>query len=297
MATCGTALTEDHVTLLKRFTRRLVLAYDADEAGQAAADRVYAWEQTHEIEVAVVALPPGTDPDELARTIPETLQAAVERRPGRSWRSGSTGCWPRRTWRTPEGRARAAEAALEVVAEHPDELVRDQYVMELADTLPHRRRPAAGPPGACIRRTAAGPRPSPSRRAAGTSRCPEDGAGSDDGLPAPAGGRRSARRSAVAIHHPDIWPLRSWSESFFAAPHGACRACDAPGRRPTRWPRRSSRPPPEVAELLARLSVETSEAEPTDVLARLATEVGRTAPGRPGGGGPGGRGPPRLRAI
>ena len=35
--------------------------------------------------------------------------------------------------RSAEGRARAAEAALEVVAEHPDELVRDQYVMDMAD--------------------------------------------------------------------------------------------------------------------------------------------------------------------
>src|SRR5690606_20751229 len=34
----------------------------------------------------------------------------------------------------PEGRARAAESALEVIAQHPDPLVRDQYVMELADT-------------------------------------------------------------------------------------------------------------------------------------------------------------------
>jgi DNA primase len=34
---------------------------------------------------------------------------------------------------TPEGRARTAEAALVVVAEHPDELVRDQYVIQIAD--------------------------------------------------------------------------------------------------------------------------------------------------------------------
>jgi DNA primase len=35
--------------------------------------------------------------------------------------------------RSPEGRARAAEAALVVVAEHPSDLVRDQYVMRVAD--------------------------------------------------------------------------------------------------------------------------------------------------------------------
>jgi len=37
------------------------------------------------------------------------------------------------TLRSPEGRARAAEQALAVIAEHPSELVRDQYVMQVAD--------------------------------------------------------------------------------------------------------------------------------------------------------------------
>jgi len=51
VATCGTALTEEHVRSLQRFTKKLVLAYDADEAGQAASERVYEWEQLYEIEV------------------------------------------------------------------------------------------------------------------------------------------------------------------------------------------------------------------------------------------------------
>ena len=41
VATCGTALTEDHVRLLKSFAPSVVLAYDADAAGQAAAERFY----------------------------------------------------------------------------------------------------------------------------------------------------------------------------------------------------------------------------------------------------------------
>ena len=46
---------------------------------------------------------------------------------------------------TPEGRAKAAEAALSAVAEHPDELVSDQYVMQVADRLPARAGVVAGP--------------------------------------------------------------------------------------------------------------------------------------------------------
>ena len=60
VATCGTALTEEHVRLLKRFSAsRLVLAFDADAAGAAAAGRVYAWERQFELEVLVADLPAG----------------------------------------------------------------------------------------------------------------------------------------------------------------------------------------------------------------------------------------------
>lgn len=132
VATCGTALTEDHIRLLKRFTNRIVLAFDADAAGQNAAARVYEWEKAHEVEFAVADLPPGVDPADLARDDPERLVAAIEGarpflgfRVERALTSGDV--------RTPEARARTAEAALDVVREHPSDLVRDQYVMAIAD--------------------------------------------------------------------------------------------------------------------------------------------------------------------
>ena len=78
VATCGTALAEEHVRLLKNFATRIVLAFDADGAGQSAAGRFYEWERTLEIDVAVAALPPGSDPADLARTDPAALRAAVE---------------------------------------------------------------------------------------------------------------------------------------------------------------------------------------------------------------------------
>ena len=57
VATCGTALGEEHFRLLRNFARRVVLAYDADAAGQEGAGRVYEWERHHEVDVAVAALP------------------------------------------------------------------------------------------------------------------------------------------------------------------------------------------------------------------------------------------------
>ncbi len=134
VATCGTALTEQHVQLLKSFTRKMVLAYDADSAGQSAAEKWYEWEQRFDIEVKVAALPPGRDPGDLWRDDPEVLVKAVEGaqrfmqfKMGRVLTAADlTG---------PEGRARAAEALVPVLREHPNELVREQYIQTAAGTL------------------------------------------------------------------------------------------------------------------------------------------------------------------
>src|SRR5436190_4191613 len=127
----GTALTEDQVRTLKNFARRLVLAYDADTAGQAAAERLYEWEKRYEVDIAVADLPPGSDPADLARNDPERLRAAVEQaRPFLAFRIDRA--LNSASLTAPEGRARAAEAALAMIREHPDEFVRDQYVMDVS---------------------------------------------------------------------------------------------------------------------------------------------------------------------
>jgi DNA primase len=134
VATCGTALGEDHFRIMRNFAKRIVLAYDADSAGQSAAASVYQWERQHEVDVFVAKLPKGSDPAELAQRDPSALVAAI---------GGAVPFLQFRLDRvldaanlsTAEGRARNAEAALRVLAEHPSDLVRDQYLLKVADAL------------------------------------------------------------------------------------------------------------------------------------------------------------------
>ena len=166
VATCGTALTEDHVKTLRRFADRIVLAFDADAAGSAAAERIYQWEKTHELDVHVADLPDGADPDDLARNDPDALRDAVAKaEPFLEYRIGRA--LGRANMATPEGRVRAADAALTVVDEHPSELVRDQYLMRVADAChlqPDRLRDerwgASVPPVGAVA-VGGGPRPAP----------------------------------------------------------------------------------------------------------------------------------------
>jgi len=191
VATCGTAVTDEHVRALTKLARRVTLAYDADSAGQAAAERWYAWEQEHDIEVRVAALPAGRDPADVWAEAPEALRRAVdEAAPFLAFRlnrvlSGAD-------LSTVEGRARAADAAVDVIAGHPGDLVRDQYVMHIAGRMgiePERIRAA----GEERRRRPAG-RP---------DRAPAPGGPPDGGFDPARVDPREAEALRFALHDPE----------------------------------------------------------------------------------------------
>jgi DNA primase len=63
IASCGTSLAEPQIKLLGRYTRRVVVNYDPDTAGQAATERTLLLLLEKEFDVRVLALPGGADPD------------------------------------------------------------------------------------------------------------------------------------------------------------------------------------------------------------------------------------------
>ncbi|MDQ3574620.1 MAG: DNA primase [Actinomycetota bacterium] len=253
VATCGTALADEHFHTLKNFARRIVLAYDADIAGQAAAERFYEWEQRYEVDVAVAPLAPGTDPGDLARSDPAGLKAAVEEaRPLLAFRLERV--LAAAELRTPEGRARGAQAAMRVVGEHPDELVRDQYLMQVAERCrvePDRLRAALG-------NRSRQDRPwqqlvEPRRR--------------DAGGPELEALRLAVHRRDQMVHrlhevlfHDDLHLAAFRAVQSTATLHEAISAAD-----------------PGAASLLQRLAVEEAHADPVDVLDLLVHRAGERA--------------------
>ena len=64
VASLGTSLTEEHATLLSRYTEQVVLTYDSDEAGQRAAKRAIPMLEKVGIQVKVLRMKDAKDPDE-----------------------------------------------------------------------------------------------------------------------------------------------------------------------------------------------------------------------------------------
>jgi DNA primase len=212
VATCGTALADDHAKALKNLARRIVLAYDSDSAGQGAAERWYRWEQELELEVRVADLPAGKDPGDLWQEDRERLAASIERaepflqfRVDRELAAADLS--------TIEGRARAAQAAGAMVAEHPNELVRDEYAMQLAERLD---LAATGIRAQIARANEEGPRPAGGRSGRNAPPAPE---ADDEPRRAPPSGaeRRELDVLLWAIHSPEL--VKEWLDiSLFLDP-------------------------------------------------------------------------------
>ena len=69
LASLGTALTEGHCTLMKRFGKKVMICYDSDEAGQNAAKRAVPMLRSAGIGCYVIDLSPYKDPDEFIKAL------------------------------------------------------------------------------------------------------------------------------------------------------------------------------------------------------------------------------------
>ncbi len=71
VATMGTALTKDQARILKRYTEKVLISYDGDFAGQKASIRGLEILSEEGLEVKVVSLPDGMDPDDVVKKLGE----------------------------------------------------------------------------------------------------------------------------------------------------------------------------------------------------------------------------------
>lgn len=141
VATCGTAMGEGHFEMLRRFgpagtgqRLKVLLAFDADAAGEAASRRGFELQHKFGFDVRVAELPPGTDPADAARTSPEQLRNALENAvPLLRFKLRSDLAIYDLT--VPDCRADALRAAATSVALHPDHLVRHEYAQEIAHAI------------------------------------------------------------------------------------------------------------------------------------------------------------------
>src|SRR4030088_856200 len=138
VASCGTSLAEPQIKLLGRFTRRVIVNYDPDVAGQSATERSLALLLEQDFEVRVLALPPvgnkKADPDLFIRERgkDEYLKLLKEAPPyvdyliARARQMDLT---------TGEGKQRALNFLLPYIQKIPNGIMRSEWATRIAQQL------------------------------------------------------------------------------------------------------------------------------------------------------------------
>ena len=78
VATAGTALTEQHLQALSRFTGDIRLSFDADKAGLNATERAIPIASKVKVSLGIITIPSGKDPDELIKQDPEIWKKVIQ---------------------------------------------------------------------------------------------------------------------------------------------------------------------------------------------------------------------------
>jgi len=133
VATSGTALTEEQIRLLGRYAPAVVIVYDADSAGSAAALRGVELILEKGLDVKIAQLPEGEDPDSFVRNqgkeafldLIDDSTSFINFKASELQKQG--------LFTTPEGQTQAVRAIIETLAKIPDELKRNFYIKAIAE--------------------------------------------------------------------------------------------------------------------------------------------------------------------
>ncbi|MDQ6876583.1 MAG: DNA primase [Candidatus Dormibacteraeota bacterium] len=181
VASSGTALTDDQLRLVKRFTDELLLVFDSDRAGRSAAFKAVELAAAHQMRTRVATITGAKDPDEFLR--------AAGAEAAKSWEelaAGAPSGWE--FWikdglaglntGNPSHLEQAASRAREVLERIPDPAVRESYRERAAGWIgvqPHLLSPLS-PTGSGVR--------------VGTGRSREAGSNGKRGLDASVAGKK-----------------------------------------------------------------------------------------------------------
>jgi DNA primase len=135
VATNGVALQEAHLEMLKKFTQRVILMLDADEAGKGATERAFGLHERLGLQLMVAPLPAGRDPADVVREDgAEAIHKFLdEAQPLLGFKLEEM--IAKLATDTPEARSSAVKEVVKVLGWHPDAIARREYVFMAAKRI------------------------------------------------------------------------------------------------------------------------------------------------------------------
>ncbi len=131
----GTAFTDPHARILKRIAKEVVICFDADRAGQAAAQRTIDVLLKEDLQVRIARIPQGEDPDSLLRKNPVSVFETILHDAKDYTRHLLDVTCEQEDTTSPRGRGAVAAKMAQVIAKIPNAVQKETFLLEVARRL------------------------------------------------------------------------------------------------------------------------------------------------------------------
>ncbi len=134
MATAGTAMTEAHLKIVGRLTQDIRLAFDQDKAGLQAAERTIPLAAKTDVNLSIITVTDGKDPDELISKDPKLWEQAINK-------PKYAVDWLIERYQTilditsAKGKREFTDILLKVIRQLPDSVEQDHYITQLSQLI------------------------------------------------------------------------------------------------------------------------------------------------------------------
>ncbi len=137
VATSGTALSENHLEIIKRYTQNLVFALDSDLAGKKATKRGINLAQLQDFKVKVALLPFEKDPADLAKENPQAWRESIEKAKEviEFVLASALQEVENQENLTPEEKVKVCEEVLPYIKRVQNKIIKEHWIKELAKIL------------------------------------------------------------------------------------------------------------------------------------------------------------------
>ncbi|MBQ2807119.1 MAG: DNA primase [Clostridia bacterium] len=135
VATLGTAITPEQARLMTKYTKQVVICYDADEAGQRAALKAMDVLGQVGMDVRVLHVTDAKDPDEFLRKFGDARFRRLVEGSRTEFSYKSEKIFAKYSMELPEERIKASEELCALIAQSPSKVEREIYVSMVADKL------------------------------------------------------------------------------------------------------------------------------------------------------------------
>lgn len=135
VATLGTALTAEQARIMTKYTKKVLISYDSDDAGQRAADRAIRILGDVGLDVRILKLPDAKDPDEFIKKFgAERLRSVLNE--SKTWFDyKSDAVFAKHDLTATGGRLKASEEICAIIATSPSQIEREVYITQTAPKL------------------------------------------------------------------------------------------------------------------------------------------------------------------